>query len=356
VSPLSRSADHGCPRRRFLREVAGTAAALGVGACGGGGGSPSSPGSATTPTPSAPVAALGPRVRQPNPFVTADGRPVLVSVEGRDFDLMLERGLRELGGLARLISGGSDVLVNPNFNLAEEYPGISRASSVVAVVREARAVTTGQVAVADEGYDPGPAVYTYLGLYDAVAAVGGEVGGFGQTHAVRREAWAPSRPNFEVYTLAYEAPIILSLCNVKRHRLAGYSCAIKNNVGIVPGSGATLTRAWLHSPANDLLNEVAEIAGLVNPELFIVDAQSILTVRGPSIAEGVPVEAHRLILCGDMLATDAYCTRLLEAYDPGYQARAADRLLGISAALGLGQPDLAQVDVRELTVSSPADS
>ena len=40
------------------------------------------------------------------------------------------------------IPGGADVLVNPNFNLPEDYPGISRASSVAAVVREVRSVTT----------------------------------------------------------------------------------------------------------------------------------------------------------------------------------------------------------------------
>jgi uncharacterized protein (DUF362 family) len=286
----------------------------------------------------------------PNPYVTADGRPLLVSVEGRDFAAMLERGLRSLGGLGSLIPGGSDVLINPNFNMAEPYPGISRARSVADVVREVRAVTTGTVTVADEGYDPGPVVYTYLDLYETVGAVGGEVGGFDSSYAVRREEWAASKPNFEVYTLAYDAPIVVSLCNVKRHRLAGYSCAIKNNVGIVPGSGMSLTRSYLHSESPDFTGELAEIAALVNPELFVVDAQMVLARRGPSYYDGDPVEANRLILCGDMVATDAYCTRLLAAHDPTYPAAGATTLLQRAAALGLGQPDLDRVEVRELTV------
>jgi uncharacterized protein (DUF362 family) len=263
---------------------------------------------------------------------------------------MLERGLRSLGGLGRLIPGDSHVLVNPNFNMAEPYPGISRASSVADVVGAVREVTTGTIAVADEGYDPGPSVYAYLDLHDTVEDAGGQVGGFDSTYAVRREAWAVSKPNFEVYTLAYDAPVILSLCNVKRHQLAGYSCAIKNNVGIVPGSGMSFTRSYLHRESPDFLGELAEIAALVNPELFIVDAQMVLARRGPSYYDGDPVEANRLVLCGDMVATDAYCTRLLEAYDPTWAAVRADTLLRQAAQLGLGQPDLGQVEVRELTV------
>jgi uncharacterized protein (DUF362 family) len=282
--------------------------------------------------------------------VTADGRPILVSVEGSEFAAMLERALRELGGLGALVSGTDSVLINPNFNAAEPYPGISRAGSVTALVREVRAVTSGTVRVADEGYDPGPVVYAYLDLYDQVAAEGGEVGGFGHTYAVRQPAWSDSKPNFEVYTLAYDAPVTLSLCNVKRHRLAGYSCAIKNNVGIVPGSGATLTRSYLHYDSPDFLGEVAEIAALVNPELFVVDAGSVLTRGGPSVTDGVPVEAHRLVVCGDMAATDAYCNRILEAYDPTWAAVRADTLLQHAVRLGLGQPDLTRVEVRELTV------
>lgn len=263
---------------------------------------------------------------------------------------MLEHGLRSLGGLGRLISGHADVLINPNFNMAEPYPGISRASSVTDLVREVRAVTTGTVTVADEGYDPGPSVYAYLDLHATVEAVGGEVGGFGSTYAVRREEWIASKPSFEVYSLAYDAPVILSLCNVKRHGLAGYSCAIKNNVGIVAGSGMTLTRSYLHNESPDFLGELAEIAALVNPELFVVDAQLILARHGPSYYDGDPVEANRLILCGDMVATDAYCTRLLAAHDPGYPAAAATTLLRKAAEVGLGRPDLSQVAVRELRV------
>jgi uncharacterized protein (DUF362 family) len=285
----------------------------------------------------------------PNPFVTGDGTPILVSVEGQDFDAMLDRGLEVLGGLQRLVSASTQVLVNPNFNMAERYPGISRASSVAAVVRETRTVTSGTITVADEGYDPGPQVYAYLGLDDIVRDAGGVVEPFTDTYRVRPAQWSAEEPAFRVYSLAYDAPIIISLCNVKRHHLADYSCAIKNNVGVIPGSGASDTRHYLHYDSGDFMGTLAEVAALVNPELFVVDAQSILARTGPSVTDGDTVRADRLILCGDMVATDAYCTRLLEAYDPGYRASRAQPLLQRAADLGLGQPDLNQVEVHEIT-------
>jgi uncharacterized protein (DUF362 family) len=263
---------------------------------------------------------------------------------------MLERGLRTLGGLQSLVSGRTDVLINPNFNMAEAYPGISRARSVEAVVRETRAITTGQITVADEGYDPGPRVYAYLGLDDIVEAAGGVVEPFRESYPVRRGGWSAETPDFRVYSLAYDAPIIISLCNVKRHQYAGFSCAIKNNVGAVAGSTASATRSYLHFEAADFHGTLAEIAGVVNPELFIVDAHRVLTRNGPSVTQGVSVEANRLILCGDMLATDAYCIRLLEAYDSTFRPEGVPQVIQRAAQLGLGQPDLTRVEIREITV------
>lgn len=338
------SSTKGCGRREFVKGVAGTAAAtLGLGACGGDGGDP-----ATTPT-TTPDTVRGPRARRPNPFVNGSGDPILVSVEGRDFDAMLEAGLRRLGGLQRLVSGGEAVLINPNCNMAESYPGISRASSVASLVRQTRAVTSGTVTVADEGFDATPQVYTRMNLFDTVEAAGGVVEYFTDTHTVRRPQWGTEIPDFRVYRLAYDAPVIISICNVKRHYLANFSCALKNNVGIVAGSGASVTRGYLHG-AGDLPLTVAEIAGVVNPELFVVDAAKVLTRSGPSVSQGDPVVANRLILCGDMVATDAYCARLLADHDPYWRPSLMDRVLERAAQLGCGQPDLGRVEIREISV------
>ena len=60
------------------------------------------------------------------------------------------------------------------------------------------------------------------------------------------------------------------------------STALNTNVGTVAGSDATESRAYLHGlRGNSYLKEVAEGAGLINPELTIVDARSVLIGNGP---------------------------------------------------------------------------
>ncbi len=340
----SRRSARGCPRREFFRAAAGTAAtALGLGACGGSSAS-------GTQAPSSTAQALDPRVGLPNPFINESGMPILLDIEGQDFAAMLDAGLHILGGLGRLIPSASDVLIKPNFNMAEEYPGISRASSIVTLVGHVRETTQGRVIVADEGYDDGPSVYTYLGLYGMVQAAGGEVGTLLNAYPVRREGWDADKPSFLVYSLVYDSPVVISLCNLKRHWRAGFSCAIKNNVGAVAGSRASETRHYLHHQSRDFTGDLAEVASFANPELFIVDAQSVLTRTGPSVHEGVPVEANRLIICGDMVATDAYCARLLARHDPTFSVEMIDRQLAHAVALGLGTADLDAVEVVERRV------
>jgi hypothetical protein len=72
-----------------------------------------------------------------------------------------------------------------------------------------------------------------------------------------------------------------------------------------------------------------------------LDDQTLLLIR--------PLSRRGLFSLTCRLTTDACCTRLLEAHDPGCPA-SAEPLLRRAAQLRLGQPDLARVDVRELTV------
>ena len=46
-----------------------------------------------------------PRPRVPNPFVNGSGKPLLVAVEGTEFQAMLQAGMDALGGWGRLLNG-----------------------------------------------------------------------------------------------------------------------------------------------------------------------------------------------------------------------------------------------------------
>ena len=69
---------------------------------------------------------LDPRIGVPNPFVTNNGRPILVCINGTNFQEMLNIGLDALGGLDLLIDNNQDALIKLNCVIAEGYPTTSR--------------------------------------------------------------------------------------------------------------------------------------------------------------------------------------------------------------------------------------
>ncbi len=56
------------------------------------------------------ASSLGSRVGQPNPFLSRDGKPILVCIEGYDVRKMLSKGIQALGGLNKLVTMRQDVL------------------------------------------------------------------------------------------------------------------------------------------------------------------------------------------------------------------------------------------------------
>lgn len=326
-------------RREFLKTFFGMAAsALVLGSC--------SPGSENGSENGEEPQALVPRTGVTNPFVTDTGMPILVCIWGTDFARMLRAGMETLGGFGRLV-GNRDVLVKPNLNHRDPYPGISSPDSIATIVREVNEVTTGTVYAGDMGYYT--TVYDYLGLEGYVNNAGGILVDFSEAYRVRQNFWESSKPDFFVYSDVYNAPVIISTCCLKRHHTASLTCAIKCNVGCVRGPGASGTRSYIHYQSRNFMAELAEIAGLVNLELTIVDARSILTVSGPEIREGTVVAGvNRVIICGDMVATDVYCARIMEEYDNTFSISSIEETLQHAVELGLGTSDLNQVEIIEI--------
>ncbi|UCE67583.1 MAG: DUF362 domain-containing protein [Candidatus Zixiibacteriota bacterium] len=294
-----------------------------------------------------------PRQPLPNPYVTDDGRPILVCVEGEDFNQTLSAGLDALGGLNRLVNSNQNVLIKPNCNYADPYPGISSANSVAEIISAVKQVSSGTVYVGDQGWMHSDEVYEYMGLSNGVEAADGVLLTFSDENACRAKNpdWTDIQGYFWVYSEVYDAPAIISLCSLKRHFLAKMTCALKNNVGAIRGSGMTSSRAVLHDkPQDEFLTTVAEFAGLINPELNIVDARSILTRNGPLYQQGTVVTANKLIICGDMVATDAYCSQIMEQYDSTFSPSMIDLTLERAQSRGLGTSDLSNVEIIEISI------
>jgi uncharacterized protein (DUF362 family) len=302
---------------------------------------------------------IDPRQRIPNPYVTGDGRAKLVCVTGTDCDLMLRTGLLGIGGLGLLIDNNQQTLIKPNFVYTDTYPATSDAAMIVSVIRAIQDVSTGVVNVGDAGAMDNQAIYDFLGVEEPITNAGANLLIFEDTYDVRRPDWPSERPDFKVWADIYDTPILINLTALKRHYAAFLTCAIKHHVGAVAGPSRTETRGYLHGfddQSYEFLTTIAEMAGLVNPELTIVDARQIMAINGPLRSYGGEIrDCNKIVICGDPVATDAYCAQLMQQYDETFTADWINPTLERAESLGMGTANLDNVEIIELEQTSVDD-
>ena len=308
--------------------------------------------------------AQGPRAGRGNPFVNARGQPKLVNISGSDVPTMLRKGLLALGGLKSLIRSNDTVLIKPNLVLRESdpaaalFPTMSSPETIRELIYLVRNFTY-TVQVGDQGGEDQEAINTALDLANAVVGAGAELLNFensaNPTCTVRHPLWQEEIPDFEVYRGVYEASVIISLCNLKRHSSAFMTCAIKNNFGAMQGRWSSGTRAFLHRHPNlssAFIEELPYVAALIRPELTIVDARDIMIGSGPILSSpGAQIRSgvNRMVFSGDLVALDAYCgEKILQRYDPEFAITSIGPTLQKAEQLGLGTSDLNKVEVLEI--------
>lgn len=310
-----------------------------------------------------------------NRFVRA-GKPLLVVVEGTDHEGMLRAGLEALGGLPQLVRGGTSVLIKPNFVFRQQYPVTTDPEMIFLMTRLLREAGAGVVEVFDA---PG----TYLigseretfdfndvinkGKEHGVPVTYGDAGRRREYVATRKEGWQ-SYDEILIHNKVYQAPVVINMPCLKRHHTSYLTCALKNHFGAVYGaqrwdahirgegldkmSGSAKKRATAEfRDETHFMTALAEFADAVRPELSFVDARSILTKGGPTKNKGkIKKGINKFILSGDMVALDAYCSRLMEENDDTYTTQMIEPYLRVAARLGLGTPNLQQVEIIEIKV------
>jgi uncharacterized protein (DUF362 family) len=294
----------------------------------------------------------------PNLFVEG-GRPLLVSVEGEDLGAMLKAGIEALGGLDRLRGLGRKAILKGNYVAPQPYPVTTPADFVVAVSRAMKAGgferTTlfeahGTRLVPNLAPEAG---MRRVGVFDEVQRQGVEVlaADFFERDdfkLVRNPAW-PIHSAVAVHRVIHESPVLVSLPVVKRHSAARFTCALKMHFGSVAMADRLLAHKNERS-AGYFDQRLVHFADTAKPQLNVVDARVLLARSGPALSAGSEVVkgVNRIVLCGDMVATDAYCARLLAQHDPTFSVAMIDPQLKHASELGLGTADLDRVKVVEL--------
>jgi len=301
------------------------------------------------------------RVVPPNPFVAA-GKPLLVIVQGDDMGAMLRAGIEALGGLEPLARLGREAIFRGNYVASQPYPVTTDPNVVLAVATELkRAGLTGASLLDTHGTRLGASIppehiLRRLGVLEKLTQGGVPV--LARDFAdpdefvfVRNPAWPIPKP-VAVHRLLHEAPIVVSLPVLKRHRGgANFSCCLKMHFGSVAMADRMLIHSKDDSGRSGLFQQrLVQFADAVRPQLNVVDARAVLTRGGPALGGGAEIVrgVNKLILSGDMVAVDSYCARLLAQLDPTFKVEMAATQLKHAAALGLGRADLDAVKIVDI--------
>ncbi len=298
----------------------------------------------------------------PNPFVAA-GKPLLVVVEGEDLGAMLHAGIAALGGLDPLTKLGREVIFRGNYVAAQPYPVTTAPDFVLAVAAELKHAGLSKTSLFDtHGTRLGAAIppehiLRRLGVLDkltqgGVPVLARDFSDPDEFVFVQNPAWPIAKP-VAVHRILHQAPIVVSLPVVKRHRSgANFTCALKMHFGSV----AMADRMLVHTKDNDgrsglMQQRLVHFADAVKPQLNVVDARAILARSGPGLGGGAEVVrgVNKLILSGDMVAVDAYCAGLMARHDETFTLDMVAPQLKHAAALGLGRADLDAVKVVEIS-------
>ena len=258
-----------------------------------------------------------PKPRKENPF-REDGT-VLVSKVHVEQDLLssVGRSVELIGGLEKVVSAGDRVMVKPNFNSPDPYPGstdLDLLRTVVHLIKEAGAkVTVGESAGAI--WRPTRMVLEKLGGLRMLTEMGAEVVAFDDRPRdwVRVKIDGDYLHEITVPRSAYEADRIVYVPCMKTHVLARFTLSLKLAMGIIhPGQ-----RRGLH--VRNLEQKVAEINLVWQPDLIIMDGRKAFVSGGP--ARGELVEPGGIMASGDMVAIDVEALKILGSY------KAKNRLL-----------------------------
>jgi len=253
---------------------------------------------------------VNPRPRTDNPWCRY-GKALVARVgAGGNIKESVEKCMALLGGLGEAISRGDKVLVKPNFNSPDPFPGstdLAFLRAVVELLLEAGAtVTIGESAGGI--WRPTSNVFRELGLFELARSLNVELIAFED----RVNDWVRVKVDGDYLSLVtvprsvYKADKIVYLPCMKTHNLAGFSGALKLTVGFMhPGE-----RRALH--AGHLGQKVAEISLCWQPHLIVMDGRKAFVSGGPD--KGQLVEPGILLASADLVAIDVEAMKIILSY------------------------------------------
>jgi uncharacterized protein (DUF362 family) len=309
---------------------------------------------AALPATFIPQFARGPQ-RHVDRLLARNDKPLLIVVRGDDESTMLKAALSRLPQITAALKG-KRVVIKPNATASQPYPVTTDSRLLRSIVRQVKQAQAAEITICDSSSFAGYAnarVFSKLG-YSTIAnseyirAVATDSQSGSEYFRVSNPAWR-SNPYVLTNRIVNRADFVINVAIPKRHHVADFSCALKNNFGCTYDT----CRMVAHAGSKDFFDDcVVEFADAVRPNLTIVDARLLLTRFGPTFRQGVSeiVPARQMVVSEDMVAADSYCGTLMEEFDNTFRkSNRLERQLDYAQSLGLGEQNTSRMEIVEIS-------
>jgi uncharacterized protein (DUF362 family) len=287
---------------------------------------------------------------------TVPNQPALVAETQEKATIALVKTTDRIYGINKCIEllninpvNGQRVLLKPNFNSADPFPGSTHPTTLRALASQVNDLGARSLTVADRsGMGNTNKVMQQLGVFDLADEFGFETVVLEELEDKEWEIRSDSdfhwSAGFPVPRMLLDNECIIQTCNLKTHRYGGhFTMSLKNSVGLVAkniqSSGHDFMRELHDSPHQR--DMIAEINTSYKPSLIIMDGVEAFVTGGP--AQGRKVQSEVVLAGTDPVAMDAVGVAILRLFGTTQEvergaifeqeqiARAAELGLGISA-------------------------
>lgn len=265
----------------------------------------------------------------------------LVAVKGGEPDVMFDKAIEALGGIAKFVPKGAKVVVKPNigWDVAPERGANTNPKLVAQIIKHCYAAGAKQVTVFDHTCDDWKSAYANSGIERAAKDAGARVVP-GNTESYYQKVTVPNTkrlPNAKVHELILDSDVFINVPVLKNHGSAKLTVSMKNLMGIV------WDREEWHR--NDLHQCIADFAAFRKPTLNVVDAYTVMKRNGPrGVSADDIVSMKSLLVSTDMVAVDAAGTKLF-GWEPS-----DIRHIKIAAEQKVGRMDLQQLTIKRISL------
>ncbi|MDR2860256.1 MAG: DUF362 domain-containing protein [Elusimicrobiota bacterium] len=252
---------------------------------------------------------INPRTKRTTPATNFD----LTAITGNDPAAITRRSVELLGGMGKFIKKGDIVSIKPNmsWNLTPEYAANTNPAVVAAVVKMCIESGAKTVKVFDNTLNDRKSSYENSGIMAAAKAAGAQV------FYMDDFRFAPAKfPNknavlqdFMLSVDAVNCDVLISVPVAKHHGQAQLSLGMKNLIGLMGKD-----RGQIHWKLSESICELNEF---FKPDLYIIDANAIITAHGPRGGNlSDVVKKNTVAASSDGVLADAYSAKTFFNKEP----------------------------------------